>query len=100
MRKFTREELLHNDVPWLHKGETENGFTIVDRIGTGNSRWGKDMTTVFSFENHFYKLDFQIPATEMQECDIFYDGDPDCVEVFPKEITITQYFTQTELDTQ
>ena len=98
MRKFTRQELLHNDVPWMRPGEDFNGFRIIERKMISQSRWSLDFQTVFSFEDHFYKLCFQTEATEMQECDVFYDSEPDCVEVFPKEVTITKYFTQSELD--
>jgi len=56
-----------------------------------HGRWSLTKRIVFHAEGRFYRLDYDVPATEMQDNDPFDYTDGELVEVFPKEVTTTVY---------
>lgn len=72
--------------------QVDGGETVYDRI-VGHGRWSVHHERVFKHEGKFYKTDYRTGATESQD-ESPYDYEPDeieCVEVFPREKTITVY---------
>jgi hypothetical protein len=56
------------------------------------SRWGIIYRMVFKVEDRFYECVYESGATEMQDYDYLTEVDDyDCDEVFPREVTITEY---------
>lgn len=45
----------------------------------------------------YYRLKYQVGATENQDYDWCWGDEPDCVQVFPKEVTVTTYVTKDKL---
>jgi len=54
-------------------------------------RWSLSKRIVFRHKGQFYRVDFGVPATEMQDEGPFDYHDGELVEVFPKEVTTTVY---------
>ena len=70
----------------------DGGDTVYDRI-IGHRRWSLDYERVFAYEGRFYLTVYSVGATERQEERPYeYEGNEiECVEVFPREKTITVY---------
>jgi hypothetical protein len=70
----------------------DGGETVYDRI-TEHSRWSVHHERVFRHEEKFYLTTYSVGATENQDVSPYeYEGDEiECVEVFPREKTITVY---------
>lgn len=63
---------------------------IVEGAHEAEGRWCCTVFDVYKFEDDSYiRAYYDIPATEMQEC----DPDPAFELVEPREVTVTQYFT-------
>ena len=97
MKKWTREELIDLELPWWGIGEIEPGIEVVEDRILNTGRWVIYKRLVFNYHGDFYGLNYQLPATEMQECDPFYGGEPICEQVFPVETKFIKYLTQSEM---
>ena len=94
--KFSKEFLL--DLV----GETAGGtlddanyglVTVISNDIRDRDRWSVHYVQIFGFGGNFYRTWYRSGATEQQD-ESPYESDPDeieCVEVFPKEVTITIY---------
>lgn len=63
-------------------------FTVVQKpVPIDTSRWAIQYEMVFSKDEKFYRMNWEVGATEYQEVDF----EPYVIEVFPVEKTITVY---------
>lgn len=87
--KFSKE--------WLMEGSDDNTISC-DIIDT--SRWSVIYLRIFEHEGKFYRTSFSKAATEIQdESPYEYEGDEiECEEVFPVQVTVTEYKSQIEID--
>jgi hypothetical protein len=61
---------------------------VEDEI-VGERRWSIERRMVFSHDGHYWAVNYETPATEMQDIEPFDDDLVECVEVYPREkITI------------
>lgn len=87
------EELIY-----CYPGEKLDGFEVIQREYVDSGRWMEHWTQVLKYKDKFYRVDFELPATEMQEqgqsayeMSVDCDGWVEAVEVFPFEEVITVY---------
>lgn len=68
-------------------------FTLVSSPKTiDTTRWGIVNRLIFQVEDKLYECVYESGATEMQDYDYLTEVDDyDCDEVFPREVTITEY---------
>lgn len=65
---------------------------VVSPTTIDTSRWGIIYRMVFKLDDRFYECVYETGATEMQDYDYLTEVDEyDCDEVFPREVTITEY---------
>lgn len=85
-RKFTMEEIDEWDLPW----GLEKGMVISDEI-TDHNRWSVWHELIFRApdDGKLWRLSYQKPATEMQECDRW--PDLEAVQVEAVLTSVTQY---------
>lgn len=82
-------------------GDSEVGTMIQDEI-TGSGRWVEYNYLIWS-ENHdgivvYFGYTYETPSTEQQEgSEADFDAS-EIHELFPREITVTKYFNQKEVD--
>lgn len=96
--KFTREQM----IDLAYTDHDRNLFEIVETQMVDQRRWETTYEIVFKFEDRFFRSQYDLGSTECQESMPYeYDGDDDDMieveEVFPKEVTVTQYVTKDEL---
>ena len=88
-RTFTRDELEEIGVPW-------EGYVYNEQVD--ERRWSTVHECVFRSEDKLWRVTYQLPATEMQECDVWFDENPvGAVQVEPYEVTVTKYRPVTEI---
>lgn len=94
--KFNKEIL--QELEYIYPGEKLDGIEVVESKLIDTGRWTENWTQVLKFDDRFYRTNFKLPATEMQEgMDDTYDnledenGMVDVVEVFPFEEIVTVY---------
>ena len=93
---ITREEI--EEILDYNAGESpEQGITVIENNLLSDMRWTILKQIIFNYHGIYYRLNYQIPATENQECDLFLNNEPKLIEVFPKEVIVTKYFTEEEL---
>lgn len=85
-RTFTMEEIDDWDLPW----GLEKGMVVQDEI-TDHNRWSVWHELIFRApdDGKLWRLSYQKPATEMQECDRW--PDLEAVQVEAVEVTTVQY---------
>ena len=93
-RMFDRE-FMFEDVMYAW-GDDDPVQKVVDECIDTDRRWATDHRLVFSYEGKFYEVYYQRPATESQECDMFYGGynctdDVTVTEVEPVPVITTIY---------
>ena len=74
-------------------------FTIEENI-IDTTRWSVVYDWTFQYDGKFYSTTYSVGATECQD-ERPFENDPDeieCDEVFPVQITITQYVTASVRD--
>ena len=59
----------------------------------GHSRWSIHYEAVFQHEGKFYRTTYSVGATESQDEQPYEyeEGEIECPEVFPYEVTVTRY---------
>jgi hypothetical protein len=82
------------DPEWLQE-DVIGGNYVKDTI-IGHTRWTVDRRCIFLCEEdaRLYRVDYCLPATELQECDTFYDMEGDmvrCHEVESYKVEVTRY---------
>ncbi len=86
-----------DEIGYFHKGERfHEEVLIVDRSYVGSSRWAESWEMVLKDnEENYWKLEFELPATEMQDQGPFeYNGGPEFVQVWPHEVIHVVYTTE------
>jgi hypothetical protein len=71
--------------------EIEGVERIEDEI-VGTGRWSVDRQAVYKYDNRYWQVSYQEPATEYQDWD---KEDYTVHEVFPVEVTVTKYVRAT-----
>jgi hypothetical protein len=84
IRHFTREQLEEFDVPYtnLHDEQVDS------------RRWADTRSCVFRApdDGKAYRVSYQVPATEHQECDTWFDQDEiKAFEVEQRPVTVMQW---------
>lgn len=68
------------------------GHNIIEDKPIAHTRWAVRHRAIFQYEDKFYVLSYEVPATEYQEWDPFNgEKEVDCQEVKPIQKTITVY---------
>src|SRR5688500_17020479 len=82
-RHFTREQLEELDVPYTNLHDEQ-----VDTL-----RWSEIRSCVFRAEDgKTYEVTYQVPATEHQECDTWFDENQiTATEVEQRPVTVMQW---------
>ena len=70
-------------------GDAEEGYTLIEDKIIERARWSILRRAVFEYGNKFYEVIYQDNQPFEDEADA--NGQVDCYEVFPKEITKTVY---------
>lgn len=71
-------------------GMDDDDFTLIREIEGKESRWTREMTTIFLYKDQFYAINWERGLTEYQENE-FWDCCPYRVEKRTKTITVTEY---------
>lgn len=67
---------------------------VVQRNYIDSGRWTEHWEMIFTYEGHYYKASYELPATEMQEgigpfeYSMDMQGNVECPEVFPHTKTV------------
>lgn len=86
--KFNKEDLCE----LVYQGEPE-GFEVISREFSWNSRWSLHYEMVFKYEDKYYLTTYSVGATESQD-ESPYQYEPDeieCQEVVPVEVVTIKY---------
>lgn len=82
-RTFTADQLNDLDIPY------SDDTVYTEYITSG--RWVDHWSAVFEFDGKHYQVDYQTPATEMQECDRWYDDVVTATEVHQVPVTVMSW---------
>jgi hypothetical protein len=78
-----------DEMMWT-KGPTDEGYELLAKTFQRHSRWSVWFQVVFKYEGAAWAVDWPIPATEMQESEI-WDETVEAYPVEPIEETVTVY---------
>lgn len=93
--KFNVEVL--DELVYCYPGEKLGGFEVMQREFVDSGRWTEHWTQVLKYQDKFWRVNFELPSTEMQEGIEPYEfvvdanGWVEAKEVFPFEETIIVY---------
>ena len=97
MKKFTKEEIEELELLYNGVGEVCEGVSVISDEVVDTQRWKVTRKMIFQYHEEYYQLKYQVGATENQDCDWCCGYEPDCVQVFPKEVTVIEYVTEDKL---
>lgn len=86
-RTFTPDELDELEVAF-------DGECVVQTRQTSSGRWETHHIAIFRAEDDglLWQVGYQLPATERQECDRWYDENPvTATQVEPYQVEVTKY---------
>jgi len=95
------DEFDARDLAHMRPGESDGKHTVVENTIIGHSRWSIDYELVVERESDktYWSAVYGVGATEMQEERPFEDeGDVTFGQVFPVQVSVTKYLTQSEID--
>ncbi|NUK07491.1 hypothetical protein HRW18_05570 [Streptomyces lunaelactis] len=94
IRTFTTDQLEEIGVPFECYGEPIDGFaTELHREQIDTRRWVSVHVLVFRApdDGKAYRVTYQRPLTEHQECDTWFDDEIKAVEMEQREVTVTKW---------
>jgi len=93
----TFQELFETDEPedvldaLIYNGKIGGAELVAGPEVVAEGRWSLTKRIAFRHRSQFYRVDFDVPATEMQDIGPWDYTSATVVEVFPKEVTTTVY---------
>lgn len=90
--KFSKELL--KELVYEYPGGGYGGCIVIEREMIGQRRWVTEYTQVFQYEGKFYRTNFDMGSTEMQDGEPYeYEDDEiELKEVFAHDETVTRYY--------
>lgn len=84
-REITKDQFEELGLRW-------DGSAVVRDEIVDTTRWGIIHRVVFLLDGAFWQVEFEVPATEMQETDPFEYGDTiEARKVEPHQVMVTEY---------
>lgn len=95
------DEFDARDLAHMRPGYTDGKHTVVENTIIGHSRWSIDYELVVQREidKTYWSAVYSVGATESQEERPFEEhGDVTFGQVFPVQVSVTKYMTQSEIE--